>query len=533
MSNALKNINNHATAPTAPALPNQVENNAGGYVFSVSDKSRLERFLIIGVDGGTYYVGEQKLTEQNVGFLKNLIAKDETLVRETMLSVARDNRAVRVSATIFTAAMLHTYGTDKAALRAALPDVLRTSTHLFEYAQYVKNLAGWGRSKRAAVKDWYESKTDDQLAYQLVKYRQRNGWTHRDLLRLSHAQPTAALAQFALGKEIEGEVPAIIKGYLAVSKAKTAKEALAILADYPSLPWEALPTELHSNVDIWKALFRNGSLKGVAQLRNVSRLARLGAFTDLDFATDYAAALSNPESVAASRLHPINYLNASMVYSRGSIIREKKLYSYSFAPNFKKDWVSESVISSALDEAFYNSFGNVEPANKRTLLALDVSGSMSQAALGIDLTCAEVSAAMAMIIARTEPKTLIRGFSHNLIDLNISKNDSLPTVLRKVQNQTFGRTDCSLPMEWAIKENVKIDTFAVFTDNETFMGRRHPFQALKDYRQKNGIDARLAVFGVSSTKFTIANPLDPGMMDFVGFDSAAPKVFTDFSAGTL
>lgn len=533
MSNALKNVNNHVTSPTAPALPTQVENNAGGYVFNVADKARLERFLIIGVDGGTYYVGEQKLTEQNVGFLKNLIAKDETLVRETMLSVARENRAVHVSATIFTAAMLHTYGTDKAALRAALPDVLRTSTHLFEYSQYIKNLAGWGRSKRAAVKDWYENKTDDQLAYQMVKYRQRNGWTHRDLLRLSHARPSAALAQFALGKEIEGEVPEIIKGYLAVSKAKSAKEALAILTDYPSLPWEALPTELHSNVDIWKTLFRNGSLKGAAQLRNVSRLARLGAFTDLDFAADYATTLSNPESVAASRLHPINYLNASMVYDRGSIVRDNIPYRYSFAPTFKKDWVSESVISSALDDAFYASFGNVVPANKRTLLALDVSDSMSKAALGMDLSCAEVSAAMAMIVTRTEPKTLIRGFSHNFIDLNISKKDSLPTVLRKIRNNNFGATDCTLPMEWAIKEGVAIDTFAVFTDNETYMGRRHPFQALKAYRKQTGINARLAVFGVSATGFSIADPSDPGTMDFVGFDSSAPKVFTGFSAGTI
>ncbi|MBC9704865.1 MAG: TROVE domain-containing protein [Enterococcus sp.] len=530
MSNALKNINNHVTAPTAKALPTQVENNAGGYVFNVSDKAHLERFLIIGVDGGTYYVGEKKLTDQNVSFLKNLIAKDETLVRETMLSVARENRAVRVSPTIFTAAMLHTYGTDKVALRAALPDVLRTSTHLFEYAQYIKNLAGWGRSKRAAIKDWYEGKTDDQLAYQLVKYRQRNGWTHRDLLRLSHAQPSAALAQFALGKEIEGEAPAIIKGYLAISKAKSAKEALAILADYPSLPWETLPTELHSNVDIWKTLFRNGSLKGSAQLRNVSRLARLGAFTDLDFTADFVKELTDPAAIAKSRLHPVNYLNASMVYNRGSIDRSN---IYAFSATFKKDWVTESLISSALDEAFYTSFGNVEPANKRTLLALDVSGSMGQAALGMDLTCAEVAAAMAMIVVRTEPKTLIRGFSDKLIDLNISKNDSLPTVLRKVHNQTFGRTDCSLPMEWAIKEGVNLDTFAVFTDNETYMGRRHPFEALKAYRKQTGINARLAVFGVSATDFTIANPSDPGMMDFVGFDSSAPKVFTDFSAGNI
>lgn len=533
MSNALKKINNHVTAQTEQALPNQVENNAGGFVFSVSDKSRLERFLIIGTDGGTYYVGEKKITDENVAFLKDLIAKDETLVRETMLSVADENRSVRVSQTIFTAAMLHTYGADKAALRAVLPNILRTSTHLFEYSEYIKNLSGWGRSKRAAVKDWYEDKSDDQLAYQMVKYRQRNGWTHRDLLRISHAQPSAALAQFALGKDIEGEAPELIKGYLALSKATTAKEAIAILNAYPALPWEALPTELHKDLSIWKALFNNGSLKGTALLRNVSRLARLKAFNDLDFAAEYAQALSDPEAVAKARLHPINYLNAAVVYKEGSLDRQKAGGYYYSQPR-KKDWTTESMIADALDKGFYAAFGNVVPSGKKTLVALDISGSMGAPASGLDLSCAQVSGAMAMILVRTEPKVLVRGFSHEFVDLEISASDSLTTVMSKIQNKNFGYTNCSLPMDWAQKNDVAIDTFAVFTDNETYHGNVHPFQALKFYRKSSGInDARLAVFGASATDFTIADPSDPGMMDFVGFDASAPKVFTNFAAGNL
>lgn len=536
MSNALKNINNHKTAQTVKASPDQVENNAGGFVFSVSDKSRLERFLILGTDGGTFYVGEKKLTDQNVEFVKSLIAKDEKLVRETMVAVADENRAVRVSPTIFTAALLHTYGEDKEALRAVLPKILRTSTHLFEYAQYVKNLGGWGRSKRNAVKDWYENKTADQLALQLVKYRQRNGWTHRDLLRLSHAKPEAALAQFALGKDIEGEAPRVIKGYLSVSQAKSIKEVVSILKDYPELPWEAVPTEFHKDVELWKTLFRNGSLRGTALLRNVTRLAKLDAFTDLDFAVDYATQLSDADAVKRARLHPVNYLNASVVYTEGSVIRDN-----GYSRGRKKDWTTESIIADALDKGFYAAFGNIEPANKRNLVALDVSGSMASPALGLDLSCAQVAGAMAMVLIRTEPKALIRGFTSNgynwsganLTDLGVTKNDTLPQVMKKVHDRNFGGTDCSLPMEWARENDVAIDTFSVITDNETWAGGIQPFQALKNYRKATGIDARLAVFGVSSTEFTIADPKDPGMMDFVGFDASAPKVFTDFSAGRL
>jgi 60 kDa SS-A/Ro ribonucleoprotein len=88
-------------------------------------------------------------------------------------------------------------------------------------------------------------------------------------------------------------------------------------------------------------------------------------------------------------------------------------------------------------------------------------------------------------------------------------------------------------MTWALENRIEVDTFAVITDNETYAGKSHPFQALRKYRNEMGIDARLAVFGTSGDEFTIADPRDRGMMDFVGFDSNAPKVFADFSAGRL
>lgn len=170
---ALRNVNRKETAQTTRARADQVVNNAGGYVFAVDDKARLERFLILGTDGGTYYVGEQNLTEDAVNFVANLIAKDERLVRETVVSVSDEGRAYRNSPALFTLALLFVEGSDKAASRAVFDKVVRTSTHLFEFAQYIENLGGWGRSKRAAVADWVLSKNDDQLAYQAVKYRSR------------------------------------------------------------------------------------------------------------------------------------------------------------------------------------------------------------------------------------------------------------------------------------------------------------------------------------------------------------------------
>lgn len=540
MKNAYTNALTPATQ-TEKANERQTKNNAGGFVYQVSDKTRLERFLILGTPGGTYYQSEKDITKQNVDFLVNLIKNDPMLVINTAVEISYNGRAYKNSPSIFALALTFKHGSEdiKPYLRSVVTKVCRTATHLFELAEYFEALGGWSRAKRSAVADWYNQKTPDQLAYQAVKYRQRNGWTHKDLFRLVHPKGVdKSVGNFILGKPIEDTVPPIIDGFEAAQKAKTPKGALIVLEAYKNLPWEALPTELHKSPEIWKKLFYNGQLKGQALVRNITRLARIGAFNDMMFAKDYADMLANDEQIKAGRLHPLNYLNAIVVHTEGQTDRRSVYLK-------NKDWDTVPVIVDALNAGFYKAFNYVEPAGKRFMLGVDVSGSMGYKALGLELSCAQVAGAMAMAIAKTEPYYMVRGFTSSttggywsrgdtqLTDLGITPNMDLNTVMRNVQKNNFGRTDCSLPMEWAIQNKVEIDTFVVLTDNETYAGRRHPDEALRDYRRKTGIDARLIVVGMTATDFTIADPNDAGMLDVVGADANLPRLVSDFSAGRL
>ncbi len=56
----------------------------------------------------------------------------------------------------------------------------------------------------------------------------------------------------------------------------------------------------------------------------------------------------------------------------------------------------------------------------------------------------------------------------------------------------------------------------------------HPVEALRRYRARRGIPARLVVVGMTSGGFSIADPDDAGMLDVVGFDTAVPSVIADF-----
>jgi 60 kDa SS-A/Ro ribonucleoprotein len=86
-------------------------------------------------------------------------------------------------------------------------------------------------------------------------------------------------------------------------------------------------------------------------------------------------------------------------------------------------------------------------------------------------------------------------------------------------------------MLWATERRVPIDVFVVLTDNEMWAGTPHPSQALRQYREAMGIPAKLVVVGMTAVGFSIADPEDGGMLDVVGFDSAAPQLLADFARG--
>ncbi len=524
--------------------PNQVANSAGGYSFAVTPQVRLERFLILGSEGGTYYIGENDLTKQNLDNLRKLTMENPQYVVDTAVEISKDGRSYKNDAAVFVMAFVMTFASDegKSYARQNVNEVVRTSTHLFTFNKFLKALApgsGLGTSRNRAIAAWYESKTTNQLAYQVVKYRQREGWTHRDSFRQSRPKGIDEnLGNWILGHTVDGYVlPNIVNGFNLVQAAKTAKDVLAALDIYDTLPWEALPTQFLKNADVWKKLFYNGQISGQALVRNITRLSRLGAFEDLVFARDYADRLVDKDMIVRTKLHPINYLNAVTVHVEGQVQRERPGHQDSWTFSYgsrKKDWNTSSIIVDALNAGYHLAFANAVPSNKRTLLALDVSGSMGSAmAMGLDLTAAQVTGAMAATIAKVEPYHRIMGFAHEFRDLGISANMSLTEINQRVRDNNFGSTDCGLPMTWALKNRFEYDTFVVMTDNETYKGPVHPHVALEKYRQTMGINAKLIVVGVMGNNFTIANPDDAGMLDVVGADSNLPKLITEFSSGRL
>jgi 60 kDa SS-A/Ro ribonucleoprotein len=272
-------------------------------------------------------------------------------------------------------------------------------------------------------------------------------------------------------------------------------------------------------------------------IRNLGKMSSIELFTPMGEAEKLVVSkLNDEEYIHKSRVHPFSILLASTTYASGHGVRGSLI------------WKPNRAIKDALDKAFYLAFKNVEPTGKNYYLAIDVSGSMGARAYNTSITCMEASAAMAMAIARTEENWYAAGFAtaangelggrwtkdqSRLLPLNISPEQSLQSVCSDMKRIPMGGTDCALPMLDALEKKIFVDTFIVFTDNETWAGKIHPVQALKKYRKAMNPNAKLVVMGMTLTNFTIADPKDPGMLDLVGLDSSAPQLIANFTRGDI
>ena len=100
--------------------------------------------------------------------------------------------------------------------------------------------------------------------------------------------------------------------------------------------------------------------------------------------------------------------------------------------------------------------------------------------------------------------------------------------MQKVFRNNFGTTDCAVPVLYATDNKIPVDVFVTITDNETYAGNIHPFQALQQYRQKMGIPARNIVIGLTASGFTINDPADALGLDIAGFSTDIPAVMSAF-----
>jgi hypothetical protein len=338
------------------------------YMRNESDHwTRLERFLILGSEGGTYYVPERPLTVQSAPAVVECLKADGLRVVRTVVEISSAAAAPRNNPELFALALaaspdfagVQTIG----AALAALPVVARTAGDLCSFASFVENLRGWGRGLRSAVADWYLRQPAAELAYQMLTHQHRDGWSHRDLLRLSHPKAATsahnALFQWAVdgqlghlaGREIlSGDLRQVHAFELAKKSAR--EDDIVNLIEENRLTHQMIPSEWMNSVRVWDALLP--SMPFAELLRQLGKLTEVGLLQPQSPATALVVArLIDRKRIANSRIHPIALVEVQLAY--------------------RQQPAAVASVIDALEEAFQLAIENVEPTGKRIHLVVDAT----------------------------------------------------------------------------------------------------------------------------------------------------------------
>lgn len=525
--------NTPQTQPIPGRESEMIKGKSGGYMFKAGIWRTLRRCLLIGTGNGSYYATKWELTNDFVDVLEKAIAEDPDRVAQEIV-YASDGRSINNSAPIWALVLLSMGETPAAkhAFQSIFPQVVRTASHFYEWMSYTKSVRGFGKIVREAGKNWLSQGDTKALAYQLLKYQQRHGFSNRDALRLFHVKPqtedrdllfkwvtngwdtlppespTAALNQIWwyewLKRNPDRTPEAITKGRLTHEMAAPVGKM---------------------DVAAWQLLFEDMPIG--ALLRNLGSLTEIGVLayskTSNKNLNRVASILNSKDHLKKGRIHPIDILKALKTYRSGGSLGKSS-----------KTWTPVHRIVDILELALEMSFDAIEPTGKVFMHAVDVSGSMSYYTVSsINLTCCEIATTMALASAKAEKNYAIRGFSTKFIDLKIDRSDSFSSAIKKASNLNFGGTDASSAYKWMITNNFYADVICFWTDCESWMGSQHPTQALEEYRQKVNPDAKAIYISLVPNNISLVNPNDPNSWDIAGFDPSTPRLIQSIASGEL
>ena len=195
--------------------PDQIQGAAGGFVWQISDKEQVIRYLIIGSEGGNFYQTPQQVSSQCASCVLRMTRTPDNFkwLIDTIRDVSIEGRAAKQEPTLLALATAIVFAPTPATKTEALnavKDCVRILTHMYMLIGYIKIFSkaghptltvagvrnppttgsGIGRGIRRVFGEYFYSRSGIEIANLMTKYQNREGWTIKDVLALIHIEPS-------------------------------------------------------------------------------------------------------------------------------------------------------------------------------------------------------------------------------------------------------------------------------------------------------------------------------------------------------
>jgi len=424
--------------------------------------------LLTNTLGNTFYVSSKDLLKESHTIHDRMMAEDPEFATKA-LGYGRNKGFMRTQP-VFGLAKL--FMTDKDRFKRAFGQVVRTPNDLRDFITILCSL-GWNKSgkcvKRTAGR-WLAQKLGE---YWAIKYgaSKVGEWSIRDLMIILHPKRMRSdLADYMMGRETNLEELPQIAAFEALKKATDAKEKVRLITE-GRLPHEVASTFAGKDTEVWDAIAPQMPI--FALLRNLATLERHGV---LDNHREMVQRKFNdPEVIGKSKILPFRFLDAI-------------------------DHVSSPWAQDSLRDALELSFGNLPEIPGRTVVCLDISGSMQ----GRFLLIGGIFAISLMKKTNYNGRFFL--FNHCLHEAKVSMRDSVLSQARTIRSSGSTRTD--LIAQWMLQEKFEADNLILITDEQQNQGS--PFiDVLNRYRRMVNKKINVFIVDVSPYRTGLLEPNDP------------------------
>jgi hypothetical protein len=411
----------------------KTENKSGHSAYSMTAKSKLVTQVLTSFFNENKFYGDNSADMQET--IKSVIATDPKFVANLAVFARREFN-MRSVAHILTAYLAHEVE-GKPYTRNTVKAVSLRGDDVTEIMACYLNL--FGKPIPNALKKGVNDVLQGFDEYTLAKYKgEGKAVKMRDLLCLCRPTPKDEAQSKMWNRLLNNELET-------------------------PYTWETELSAKGNNAKTWEALIDSKKVGYMALLRNLRNILNANP-SNVNKALEY---IENPEAVRKSKQLPFRYLSA-----------------YKELAN-----IGGSRVFDALENAVEASCKNIPKLEGTTVIAVDVSGSMSNPiSAKSEIKCYEIAMLLGLIANKICDNSIFYVFNNSIEKYAIShRNGILDTVMR---SHCGGGTSMQLPFEKMISDNVKADRIIILSDNECNENYWHaPVQVHADeYRRNSGVN---------------------------------------------
>ncbi|XP_044262085.1 60 kDa SS-A/Ro ribonucleoprotein-like [Tribolium madens] len=411
---------------------------------------------------------------------------------------------------------------------------------------------------RKMIIKFYQNKEPKEFAETVAKQESYHGWTHKDLIKLSHfkcnnvaCEPILKYVLFGIKQlpEASDDASKPIIEYLKksyelrttddVARATTLMTELHVTVD-------RVNSKFNKNEEVWLAAIPEMTTREILQC--LYRFYKFGFFkAGSQFQSKICEALSDAEKIKKCNLHPIEVFIYLKFFEKGGKPMDSKLLEYLQKKEIREETLKRLTTPSepkckpvlqSINKCLKLSYNNVQPTGKKFMVTIDVTEKAQEACFhNKRITCLEAAVAIIRFLSKIERNVTVAVFKDSQINfVDISKSHS---AVDKLLEHKSAYISPNAPLDWARNKKKQIDIFINFMSSswqenvpqEVKDKMEKVTEALNKYSKKmQSPETRLVKIYLDGSSGVFSEN-SKNILSISGFSVDVPKVLEAFCRG--